>query len=449
MSHNSTNTIIIEKLITGGYGLGRLENGLVVHVPFVIPGEKVRIQPIKKHKKYIVAGVLEIIEPSPVRVIPPCRYFGTCGGCNLQHISYDAQVGFKAQILEEILSRSGVLSEDTDKSVLGTPIASPAYLNYRMRVRLHVDNKKKVMGFYQFHTHKITPVDRCLIANKELNKLLDNLYAHKGFLNLLKITDSVELYVSPEDKAVTLHLSLMRSPRPRDKTYADEVCKSISTIKGLFFSAPGIKNDGPYTGGKDSAEPFIQFVFPEDVVGRKISLAHEVGGFSQVNQFQNENLVRLLLGWADLTDKQRVLDLYCGMGNFSLPIAVHAGEVVGMDIQRSSIRSAKYNATRNGLLNCVFLQKSAEEGIRDVVRRGERFDLVLLDPPRQGCAEVIPHLVESNIKKIIYISCDPATLARDLKKLMAASYTLRKVRMVDMFPQTHHMETISLLERDN
>jgi 23S rRNA (uracil1939-C5)-methyltransferase len=447
MSHNATHTIIIEKLITGGYGLGRLDNGMVVHVPFVLPGEKVRIQPIKKHAKYIVAEVLEILEPSSERVMAPCRFFGTCGGCNLQHISYEAQVLFKRQILEEILSRAGVLSEDTVQSVSGKPIASPDSFNYRMRIRLHVDQKRKGMGFYQFHTHKITAVDRCSIARQEINDLLDDLYAHADFLNLLKNTDSVELYGSPGDNSVTLLLNLTRGPRPRDKVYADELCNAIPTVKGLFFAAPGITNDGPYTGDKVGVEPFVQLILPENVVGKRIILTHEVGGFSQVNQLQNENLIQLLLAWADLSGNERILDLFCGMGNFSLPLANIAGEVVGMDLQRSAIRSAKRNAALNGIMNCTFINMSAEDGIKNICARKENFDLVLLDPPRQGCAEVIPYLAGSKIKKILYISCDPATLARDLKKLLAASYIVRKVRMVDMFPQTHHMETITLLER--
>jgi 23S rRNA (uracil1939-C5)-methyltransferase len=173
----------------------------------------------------------------------------------------------------------------------------------------------------------------------------------------------------------------------------------------------------------------------------------EPGGFCQVNGGQNENLIALVLEWAKVDAGHKVLDLFCGMGNFSLPIARHAASVVGMDLQRSAIRSAERNAKINGMVNCTFSQHAAREGAEHLVHGGEKFDLVLLDPPRQGCAEVIPLLTEFGAAQIIYISCDPATLCRDLLLLEQEGYAVEKMKMVDMFPQTHHLETIVSLRR--
>jgi 23S rRNA (uracil1939-C5)-methyltransferase len=181
--------------------------------------------------------------------------------------------------------------------------------------------------------------------------------------------------------------------------------------------------------------------------GESLRMTIEPGGFCQVNADQNEKLVALVIEWAKLDLRHKVLDLFCGMGNFSLPLARQVKSVIGMDLQRSAIRSAKRNAGINGIANCTFSQNSAFAGAKSLAAAGEKFDIALLDPPRQGCAEVIPYLPQIGVSQIIYISCDPATLCRDLVLLDREGYEVEKMKMVDMFPQTHHLETIVSLRR--
>ena len=187
---------------------------------------------------------------------------------------------------------------------------------------------------------------------------------------------------------------------------------------------------------------------PEDLGGRELVLRFEAGGFCQVNHQQNERLIRQLLAWAQVNQGDAVLDLFCGMGNFSLPLALAARQVVGTDLQRSSIRGASANAQANHLTNCLFRQAAALDAVREFKKVAEPFDLVLLDPPRLGCREIMPYLPDLGAAKIIYISCDPATLVRDLALLQGHGFGLRKLRGIDMFPQTCHVESIALLGRD-
>jgi len=446
MSKSTLNDITIEKLITGGNGLGRTDAGMVVQVPFVIPGEKVRVREVKRHPQFMVGDVQEILIASPCRVESHCPLFGRCGGCHLQHISYDEQVSLKEQILADNLIRAGAISAGELATILAAPVLSPAPFGYRLRVRLQVDRDRRIIGFYLGQSHTVEPVSYCPIARAEINNILVGLEASQNMIALLDYTDAVEIDISPETDDALLIIHFRRKPRPLDLSRAKQIVQEIESVRCLFFRVEGHGMVGPVPDSE--TEPLIAFSFPAEVSGSKsLLLTCEPGGFSQVNQWQNEALVRILLDLADVTSGQKVLDLFCGMGNFSLPLALFAEHVLGMDVQRSAIRSAKRNMELNQLSNCTFIKNAAAAGLDELNKQGKLFDLVLLDPPRQGCVDVIPGLLAMRPRKIIYISCDPATLARDIAQLTAHSYKIRQVRLVDMFPQTHHLESISLLER--
>ncbi len=439
--------IAIEKLVAGGYGLGRCRDGMIALVPYVLPGETVRVLPGKKKKKYLEAELVEVIRPSPHRIKPRCHHFQQCGGCDLQHADYLYQLTLKEEIFAELLIRNRIVPPTAIKAHLAAARPAANAYGYRQRVRLQVDGRGR-LGFHRFHSHALEAISCCPLARPEINAVLGKLPDNPHMAQLLTHTKAVEIIVSPDDSSVVLLLHFTRKPRPADERAAAEVKRSLAGASCLLLSVEGFGLFGPFPQTADGEKPLIRFTLPGAVTGgQDLAMTLEPGGFCQVNQEQNEKFVELLLSWAGRERLDRVLDLYCGMGNFSIPLALLAGEVVGMDLQRSAIRSAVRNATLNGLDNVRFEKNSAMAGARELARQRERFDLILLDPPRRGCADVLPYIADLGARRIVYISCDPATLARDLSTLQQTGYTLRKIRLIDMFPQTHHMETITLLEK--
>lgn len=444
MPESSSYHITIEKIVAGGFGLGRLADGLVVLVPFTLPDERVRIAPRRRHKSYLEGDILEILAPATERIDPPCPYYGRCGGCDLQHVAYPAQLRLKAAILQEQFTAAGLADW---QAAWHDPLAAHEPFGYRQRLRLQIDDAGR-LGFYRPRSHRVEAVSRCLLARPEIERCGQKLQAHPDWPRLLAQSTSLEIGLSLDEGKAMVLLGYRRPPRPRDLQLAETLTADLPEMAGFLFTGAGFEPIGPKGPAAGNDAVLSRFTLPPAVTGgRGLTLTVEPGGFSQVNPGQNEQLVRTLLSWADVRPGERVLDLFCGMGNFSLPLALGAGEVIGCDLQGAAIRSARRNAELAGLTNCRFVKCSALCGAEEMVARGERFDFLLLDPPRQGCAELIDRLPSFMARRLAYISCDPSTLARDLTRLVARGYRLRKVQLVDMFPQTHHLETITLLEK--
>ncbi len=429
----------------GGHGLGRLEDGLVVLVPHVLPGETVLVQSLKIKKSYQKARLIDVIEPSPYRVSPPCPYFSRCGGCDFQHINNEMQAELKNEVLLEHLLRSRVLADD-EQYRIEAPGKAENHFGYRQRIRFHVD-KNGVPGFRRYHSHDIEPVTTCLLAVPELNTVFSQCLDEDSFYRLIEYHSSqIELQFSSCDNSVVVFIHMDRKPRPSEEKLAGKLAGKLPAVKAVILVGVGFQPVVVARSEMNSpAGVLIGFEQPLPSDDR-LHMHFEAGGFCQVNQEQNTALIDCLMAWADLSEKERVLDLFCGMGNFTLPMAKQAFHATGMDLKRSSIRSAIKNAEENTISNCHFEQKSALDGIRSLVVDGQKFDLVLLDPPRQGCSDVIPYIAQTEAARIIYISCDPATLSRDLLLLKEEGYTIERVKMFDMFPQTHHMETMVKLK---
>ncbi len=438
--------ITIEKLVAGGFGLGRLLDDKVVMTPYVLPGEEVIITPYKNRKQYVKARLVEVIKPSLQRSEPLCPLYGRCGGCDFQHIRYDFQPSFKNEIVKDLFLRSQISQHITIPDVFQTPLSSPTFFNYRQRIRLQVKNT--IFGFFRPQSHLIENVTKCALARPEINKALADLSKYQNLKGLLTHISAIELLLSPNEERLVLIIHADRKSCPADRAIVRDLLKEIPLIKKAVIDAKEqgvteiVLKESPADDG------LIRFTLPAHATGRKeLQLTVEPGGFCQVNLEQNENLVRILLNWAAISPQDRVLDLFCGMGNFSLPIALWAGEVVGFDMQRSAIRSAERNAQLCNINNARFERGTAYQGAKKLIEQKENFDLVLLDPPRQGCIEVIPLIRKLKAKKVIYISCDPATLLRDLLLLAGEGFVLSHLQVVDMFPQTHHIEVITCLNR--
>lgn len=442
-------TVLIEKVVFGGQGLARLADGLVLMVPGALPGERVEVAVVKNKNSYLQARLLSVLESSPQRVRPPCPHYPQCGGCQLQHANYELQAELKDEFLTDSLSRNY------------DQLAAPAYarqefilsdqaLGYRQRVRLQVDDRGR-LGFFAARSHLVQEIGACLLAVPELNQVLAGLRTCNEVAALLSHARELELIFSPRDGQVIVIVELARMARAADQKTAALITERLPAVKSTWLKPAGGALAGPFgvsaPDRETSGAEQVRFSLPASVSGQTIDLCLEPEGFCQVNLQQNEKLVSLLLAWAGDLTESRVLDLFCGMGNFSLPLACSAKEVFGTDVQRAAIRGAQRNARQNQLLNCRFSREDALAAARGLADQQEAFDLVLLDPPRQGCKAIIPYLRRLCRRSLIYVSCDPATLGRDLHSLHAQGFELRKIGGLDMFPQTHHLETIALLEK--
>lgn len=443
-------TLTIEKIIPGGNGLARRPDGLVVMVPLVLPGEKVVVEFFQEKRGFVQANLVEVLEASPLRIEAPCPCYGQCGGCDLQHISYQGQLEIKQQVEQDQLVRSLGENSSGHQTILAIQRAQEPFY-YRQRVRFQVDGRGR-MGFYRHRSKEVVPILQCLLAAPKINKVLSALLASKAAENLLKNSEAVELMHDQREDKVIAFFHYIRKPRAMDISSAKDCAKNIQEIKSLLLKTKSWGNTGPFLGD-DSVEmdqrslTLLHFSVPL-TDGKRVDMLFEAGGFCQVNAKQNETMIRTMLDWANISRETTILDLYCGLGNFSIPAAFYGKLVLGMDLQRSAIRSAQQNAQNNGLKNVVFEQESALVAARKLAESGTSFDLVILDPPRQGCKEIIPFLEKIALAQIIYISCDPATLARDLLLLQNFGFRIGKIQGVDMFPQTHHIETIVQLTRE-
>lgn len=451
---NPSESLKIEKIVVGGLGLGRLVSGMVGLIPGVLPGEEVRFAARRQHKSYLEADLLEILEKSSARVQAPCQYYADCGGCNLQHTDYPSQLTIKNDILQELLLRGKICAPDALVAFLLPPVPSPDILAYRQRVRLQVSDTGKP-GFFRRQSHDVIPVQSCLLAGPEINAILKLLHDEPSAQALLSMISEVDILLNPHNSRTVLILHGAKKTGPHVLEHAQDLCRKEKTLQGIVFSVKG-QNSGPCIVASDQGpevfpgsaeELFIRIPVGREIAGRDFDLILEPGGFCQVNRRQNEVCMKILLDWAEAAATDTLLDLFCGMGNFSIPFAMQVSGVTGLDVDGGSIRSAIRNARMANLANCSFAKKSALEGIQKLRKEGKKFDLLLLDPPRAGCQEVIPYIPDLGIRKILMISCDPATLTRDLSLLQKSGYTIERLQLIDMFPQTHHIETVTLLTR--
>jgi len=441
-------TLEIEKIVAGGNGLARLPDGMVAMVPGVLPGERVRVRVTRRQKQFAECELVALEQPAVDRVEPACPHYGQCGGCDLQHIAYPAQVRIKQEILRAHLVRTGLLSSTVDPDFLRAPCPSPRQTGYRLRLRLHVDEHGR-LGMYRTRSNQVVPLRRCLIARPEINAIMARLGDCRPLDELLRQTRELEILIAPDEALGVLLLDFTRKPRPADLARVRQALAELPGVKGVYLRVDGHglhDHQGRLVEIRDA--DLLHWTLPMTGEPEAVRLTIEPGGFYQVNQEQNENLVAQLLDFADLAGREQVLDLFCGMGNFSLPLARRCATVLGMDLQGAAVRGALRNRMLSGIDNVDFQKKAALDGARELAGRGARFDLVLLDPPRTGCREVLPFVMQLAPARLIYISCDPATLCRDLGWLVGSGpYRLEAMRMFDMFPHTSHLETMVLLHR--
>ncbi|HEX3033875.1 MAG TPA: class I SAM-dependent RNA methyltransferase [Thermodesulfobacteriota bacterium] len=412
----------IEKLTFGGWGIGRT-GGKVVFVKGGLPGEVLNIEITNEKRKYAEAEIRNIIKPSPERIQPPCPVFDRCGGCQWQHLKYSSQLRSKEDILRETLERIGGLKEIEVEPI----VPSPKQYGYRIRVTLSVwlEKRKYRVGYFEEKSLRQVAIEHCPIASEPVNRAISRL---SKSLSSIKdpYYDLEAVYISSDGS--TAHVSLVPGRMKENQGKLDSFCNRL----GKLMTTESIS----IVGDNEN-----EFEF--NLLGLRFYLTPSL--FVQAHKEINERLIKDVIEWAELGGGERVLDLYSGIGNFSLHLAKSSREVIGVEVNEKAVRLAKKSAEANLIGNAFFKALPCELFVEEALVKDERFDLVVLDPPREGAKAIIPNLVQLSPEKIIYVSCDPPTLSRDLKMLRELNYRTIKIRPFDMFPQTYHIESVALL----
>jgi len=420
----------ITGLVHGGRGIGRF-NGKAVFVPLTAPGDRVVCSVVRSKSSYIEAVLEAVIEPSASRREPPCPYFGSCGGCQWQHLSYPNQTQWKEKIFFNQLLRGKVASEECLASI----VPAPDEWHYRNRVQFkcHMAEDGLAVGFYRPNSHVVVDIKRCLLLPPPLQRVLDLLREELPYAPCPDCIPQVEVACG-DDSNIRLLMHLLPKFRRQLRAWLQDFAKRHQ-INACMQS--GRKDAIEHVYGKADLSVFVDHP--------PLALSYGPGGFAQVNSAQNRNLIAKILAILDLRGVENVLDLFCGMGNFSLPIARRAGMVTGIEFHAASVEAAVKNAVANNLQNVRFHAADAST----VMNRfnGDEFDLVVLDPPRSGSSRASREILKVRPPRVLYISCDPATLTRDLSLLVNDGYRVVSSRPFDLFPQTWHIESVTLLER--
>ena len=430
----------IEKLAFGGSGVGRID-GKVCFVPFSCPGDELRVRVISEKRSFLTARIEEIVTPSPYRVAPPCPLFGSCGGCGWQHIDYPQQLESKRLILSEAMWRGARVPAD----LVAETVPSALQFGYRSRVqfKLHYAADGLHIGFFRHGSHFVEDAPLgCPIALAVINDALRCLREVLATFPEPAAIPQVNIDCA-EQGAVGIVNYIGRNPDGAAAFFARHA-QTLKPLTGLYLQT-GRKSTLARVWGDDR----LVYTLPTGPAGSEgCALGFRPGGFSQVNNSQNRSLLERIRELAGFRGQERVLDLYCGNGNFSLPLAGEVGAITGVEEYGDSIAAARDNCRRNGITSAEFIVADAGGAVRRLVADGRRFDVIILDPPRSGAGDTVRELHYFKPERIIYISCDPSTLARDCGLLGADGYRVATTVPVDMFPQTYHVESITLLQRD-
>ncbi|QBX82807.1 23S rRNA (uracil(1939)-C(5))-methyltransferase RlmD [Citrobacter tructae] len=413
-------TVTVNDLDPFGQGVAR-HNGKALFIPELLPQESAEVTITEDKKQYARAQVKRRLNDSPEREVPRCPHFGRCGGCQQQHASIPLQQRSKSAALSRLMKC------EVSEVIADTP------WGYRRRARLSLNYRAKEkqlqMGFRQSGSSDIIDVKQCPILVPQLEALLPHIRACLESLQGLRHLGHIELVQAGNGTLMILRHTAPLSMVDREKL------ERFSHSQGLsLFLAPQSEILEPVSG----ESPWY------DSNGLRLTFSPR--DFIQVNAGVNQQMVARALEWLDVQPEDRVLDLFCGMGNFTLPLATRAASVVGVEGVPALVEKGRENALNNGLHNVTFFHENLEEDVTRQPWAKNGFDKVLLDPARAGAAGVMQHIIKLKPGRVVYVSCNPATLARDSEALLKAGYTIQRLAMLDMFPHTGHLESMVLFE---
>jgi len=414
----------VESITHNGEGVARIE-GKAVFIPGAIPGETVDIEMIDNRKFFARARLIEVLKPSPDRTEPPCQHYFACGGCSYQHVSYPRQLQLKGQVVQDAIKRIGGIEVKVEP-VLG--MADPWH--YRNKVEWHTGNfgGNLSMGYFRPGSQEIVPIETCLLISKGMEDI--SRYLREDLANLRV----------PEGCRITV----------RQSSYNHEIMLIFSATGARNIDYARLLNHQEVVSIYSLENGKLQLHYGDSVLKERIEdIDFEISplAFFQVNPAQTRVLVNKILEYGSLQQHCSLLDAYCGTGSIALNASKSVRRVVGVENNRQAIKDAKRNAYANGITHCKFIKGACEE---IVPRLDEHFDVVVLDPPRAGCKrELIDAVIKNEPLRIVYVSCNPSTLARDLAIMVKSDYQVNIVQPIDMFPQTSHVEVATLLTRSS
>ncbi|HET9698728.1 MAG TPA: 23S rRNA (uracil(1939)-C(5))-methyltransferase RlmD [Terriglobales bacterium] len=437
--------LTIEKLVYGGDGLGRIESEgrrKAVFVPLVLPGERVEAKVVEDRPAFARARLERVVEPSPDRTSPPCPYFGECGGCHYQHATYEAQLKFKEQILRETVSRIA----KSELPEIQVHASEP--LHYRNRTRVKVaassgGNTKFVIGYYRLSSHDLLPVRECPISSPPINRTLQAIWSMAITRELPVGLNEIEFFDTGDSSVLVEFIVDQKAETPKLIAFAQALQKEAHEVVGVSaISRTALKDDAvaaPELSGGPSKAGLLLAGKPSARYRVK-DLDYRVGvdAFFQTNRFLIPKMVDVVT--TDATGKL-AMDLYAGVGLFTLPLSKHFDRVVAVEASSASVQYLRQNAPPHAKIVEATTEAYVERG-------GQKPDYIVVDPPRAGLGKkVVDGLIRLSPKQLTYVSCDPSTMARDLTGLLAAGYRITATHLLDMFPQTFHIETILRLAR--
>jgi len=421
-------TLVIERLSHEGRGVARYE-GKTIFVSGALPGETVQARITERHKRYDEAECIEVTTPSAERVNPPCDHYHECGGCQLQHLTHSSQISYKQQsVLDQLERISSVIPEQVD-----SPLESASF-NYRRACRIGLNQLKRngelIVGFRRPQSNKLVNISTCPVLDNRISQLPDALrQALSPFAELKHLTHAE---VSIGDS--TGYLSIRSK-----KTPADELMQALELVANEHQLKLVIETDKQRIGETSGAS----YTLP----AHAIELPFSPGDFLQVNADVNQAMINRAIEWLDVTLDDQILDLFAGLGNFSLPVAKAGATVTGVEGSDEMVKRASDNAKLNQLSNCSFHRADLSRDFSHLPWFKGNYNKILLDPPRTGALEAISQLGNYGADKILYISCNPSALARDAGALKEQGYQLTRFCAMDMFPHTTHVESMALFEK--
>lgn len=452
VSIGQTLELKIDTLVQGGEGLGKYED-FAIFVPQSLAGDIVEVEIISVKPSYARGLIKNIIKPSDDRIIPPCPVTKECGGCQWQELDYNVQLRTKENLLIENLLRIGEIPQEdinnAHQNIIG--METPFYYRNKSQFPFIKEEGKIKGGFYSFGSHNLVEFEKCYIQSEPIN------FVFREVRDLLRKYD-IEIYNEKKDKGLFRHLVVRHAftsnqiligfvtktgKIPHIKEIVDRLTHKFPQIVGIVQNIND-KKTNVILGEKNNV------IYGQDhIIEQLKDLKFKISlhSFFQINPIQTVHLYNKVLEYSDLQGDETVLDAYAGAGSISLFLAKHSKKVYGIEVVKEAVKDGIINAELNGIDNFVFKEGKVEDILPKVLSKNN-IDVVVLDPPRKGCEDYIFDAIsENNVKKIVYVSCNPSTLARDAKLIYQAGYKLIKFQPVDMFPHTYHLETVCLFEK--